>query len=266
MIDLLLRRQVRLETQPEDWQLVQQPAAWDPAQTAAVLCDMWDQHWCQGASARVKELSPRMNLLVAELRRSGVLIIHAPSETLNFYRGHPGLGLARSAPVVQTPVPLRNWMLLDPAREAPLPIDDSDGGCDCQPICALAAPWRRQIDTLDIQTGDAISDGFEAYYLMRQRSIQNVVIMGVHINMCVLGRPFGIRQLVSQGLNVALVRDLTDSMYNSRMPPEVDHFSGTERVVAHIEKYWCSSITSDQILVGPPFRFAAERRFDPHAA
>ena len=103
--------------------------------------------------------------------------------------------------------------------------------------------------------GDAITDSAEAFYLMRQRGIENVLIMGVHVNMCVLGRPFGIRQLVLQGMNVALARDLTDAMYNSRMPPFVDHFAGTELVIEHIERYWCPTITSDQIVGGETFRF-----------
>jgi nicotinamidase-related amidase len=263
MLDLMLRKRVPSEALADGWRVTQQPTAWDPTRTAAVICDMWDQHWCRGASERVKEIVPRMNLLAAELRRRGVLIIHAPSETLDFYRGHPAIALAQSAPPVQTDVPLENWKHLDPAREGQLPIDDSDGGCDCQPTCVLAYPWRRQIEALDILDGDAISDGFEAYYLIRKRSIQNVLIMGVHVNMCVLGRPFGIRQLAGQGLNVALVRDLTDSMYNSRMPPKVDHFSGTDLIIEHIEKHWCPSITSDQINGGSPFRFANDHRYDP---
>ena len=49
---------------------------------------------------------------------------------------------------------------------------------------------------------------------MRQRGIKNVIVMGVHTNMCVLGRPFSIRQMVYQGQNVVLVRDMTDTMYN----------------------------------------------------
>ncbi len=84
--------------------------------------------------------------------------------------------------------------------------------------------------------------------------------MGVHQNMCVLGRPFSIRQLVSQGLNVALVRDMTDSMYNSRRKPFVDHFTGNDLVTWHIEKYWCPTITSDQVLGGQPFRFGADTK------
>jgi hypothetical protein len=84
--------------------------------------------------------------------------------------------------------------------------------------------------------------------------------MGVHQNMCVLGRPFSIRQMVCQGQNVLLMRDLTDSMYNSRRRPWVDHFTGNDLMTWHIEKYWCATVTSDQILGGQPFRFAADSK------
>jgi hypothetical protein len=95
---------------------------------------------------------------------------------------------------------------------------------------------------------------------MKQRGIKNVLEVGVHENMCVLGRPFSIRQLVRQGMNVYLVRDLTDTMYNPKMKPYVDHFSGTDLMTRHIETYWCPSITSDQILGGAMFRFAGDAR------
>jgi nicotinamidase-related amidase len=228
---------------------------WAPARTAAVICDMWDQHWCASASARVAELAPHLNETVAALRRSGALIIHAPSGTLDFYAGRPGRMLAQAAPPVETRSPLQKWVHLDEAQEGRLPIDDSDGGCDCLPPCRQGQPWRRQIASIEIAAGDAITDSVEAFYLMRQRAIERVLIMGVHANMCVLGRPFGIRQLVRQGMAVALVRDLTDAMYNPRMPPFVDHFKGTELVVEHIERHWCPTITSDQITGGEPFRF-----------
>ena len=111
-------------------------------------------------------------------------------------------------------------------QEPPLPIDDSDGGCDGCPECPGYGAWKRQHPALEIMDGDAITDSAEAFYLMRQRGITNVIVMGVHINMCVLGRPFAIRQMVAQGQNVLLMRDLTDSMYNPQCWPYVDHFTG----------------------------------------
>ena len=62
---------------------------------------------------------------------------------------------------------------------------------------------------------DGISDrGDEIYNYLCKLGIKNVALMGVHTNMCVLGRPFGIRQQVRLGTNTVLVRDLTDAMYD----------------------------------------------------
>lgn len=259
-LQLKLRRLVETEPGRDQWKVVETTAEWEPAGTAVVICDMWDKHSCKGAAARVGEMAPRMNRLVSELRKRGVFIIHCPSETMKFYEGTPGRKLAQSAPKAVPKVPLKGWSPLDPARESPLPIDDSDGGCDDTPQCPAGSPWTRQIATLAIEDGDAITDNVEAYNLMRQRGITNVIVMGVHQNMCVLGRPFSIRQMVRQGQNVVLVRDLTDSMYNSRRKPFVDHFTGNDLVTWHIEKYWCPTITSDQVLGGKPFRFSGDTK------
>ena len=155
---------------------------------------------------------------------------------------------AQQAPKVETKIALQGWCHLDADREGDLPIDDSDGGCDCWPPCESGSPWTRQIDTIEVADEDAVTDNAEAYYLMKQRGIENVIVMGVHTNMCVLGRPFSIRQMVYQGQNVVLMRDMTDTMYNSRMAPFVKHTEGTDLVIEHIEKFWCPTIASEEIL------------------
>lgn len=227
----------------------------DPQKTAVIICDMWNEHWCVGATRRVAEMAPRMNAVVKELRGKGALIIHAPSGTMDNYAGTPQRRLALEAEQAETPVPLRESCPLDESREGQLPVDDSDGGCDCSVTCLQSKPWSRQIDAIEIEAGDAIANGLDALHLMQRRGRGNAIIMGVAANMCVLGRPFGIRQLVYQGKNTLLVRDMTDVMYNSRMEPRVSHFRGLDLVIEHIERFWCPTITSDQIVGGEPFRF-----------
>lgn len=248
--------------------LVEQVENWDPARTALIICDMWDNHWCQGAARRVEELARPMNQVIAAARQRGVLIIHSPSTTVDFYRDSPARRRAQSAPFVNTPRPLATverwgtaWCYPDPQREPDLPIDDTDMGCDCATKCKIEPPWTRQIKTIDIADEDAITDnGQELFNLLAQRKIDSVIIMGVHLNMCVLGRPFAIRQLVAQGKKVVLVRDMTDTMYCSKMRPFVNHFDGTDLVVAHVERHWCPSITSSDLSGKPPFRFSEDRR------
>lgn len=75
--------------------------------------------------------------------------------------------------------------------------------------------------------------------------------MGVHTNVCVLGRPFGIRQLVYLGKRPLLCRDLTDSFH--RWP--AGHVAGTDLIVSHIETFWCPTVTSDQLVGGEAFVF-----------
>lgn len=233
-------------------------ASWNPAKTAVVLCDLWDKHWCPGATARVGELAPRVDAFVKALRAKGVLVVHCPSDTMEYYKDAPGRKLAQAAPVAVPKVPLERWCKLDPVKEGKLPIDDSDGGC------AENAPqgkaWTRQHPGIEVMAGDAITESAEAYYLFRQRGIENVLICGVHTNMCVLGRPFAIRQLVKQGLNVALVRDLTDTMYNPAKAPFVSHFTGTDYVVDHVEKHWCPTVLSSDVVGGSEFRFKDDAR------
>ena len=257
-LTLHTRSRVADQTDTNTWQVVEQTTAWDARGTAIVICDMWDQHWCPDATERVGEMAPRMNEVVKAARAKGVFIIHCPSDTLNFYQDHPGRKLAQSAPKVETKIPLKGWSSLNNAKESPLPIDDSDQGCDGCPDCKPRGAWSRQHPAIEVVDGDAITDSAEAFYLMRERSITNVIVMGVHVNMCVLGRPFSIRQMVAQDQNVVLMRDMTDAMYNHRSRPWVSHFRGTELVVEHIEKFWCPSVISADFLGGEPFRFKGD--------
>ena len=258
-LKLQLRRQQETEPKSGRYQPVTRAAAWEPRETAIVVCDMWDSHTCPNAAQRVAQMAPRMNEVLKAARARGVLIIHCPSNTMAFYKDHPGRKLAQQAPKVETARPLLNWCYLDKEREPALPIDDSDP-CDCERTWKKGDryPWTRQIATLEIHDGDAITDSAEAYYLMRQRGVKNLIVMGVHTNMCVLGRPFSIRQMVYQGMNVALMRDMTDTMYNPKAAPYVNHYKGTELIIEHIEKYVCPTITSDQIIGGKAFKFKAD--------
>jgi len=244
--------------------VVSKQLQWEPSQTAIIICDMWDQHWCKGATQRVIELSPPMNEIVAKARDKGAFIIHSPSGTIDYYKEHPARKRAADAPrAANVPADIDKWCnwIGEKEQRAGYPIDHSDEGCDCQPKCRVSSPWRKQIETIKIYDQDAISDsGVEVWNLLEQRGIKNVIIMGVHTNMCVLGRPFGLRNMARFGKNVVLMRDMTDTMYNSQMSPFVSHFTGTDLVVEHIEKFVCPTITSTLFTGKPRFRFEQDKR------
>lgn len=236
---------------------------WNPEETAIIVCDMWDRHWCAGATRRVGQMAPRMNAVVKQARQAGVLIVHAPSGVLPPYHDHPAyLRGQTELETLDLPQGIQQWCQgLDSEDKTLWPINQSDGGCDDHPACKQGSPWRRQIDSIHIADSDLISDsGAVIWRVFARRNIQNVILMGVHTNMCVIGRPFGLRNMKRAGKNVVLCRDLTDTMYNSRMKPQVNHFSGTDLIVAYIERYVCPSILSTDITGQAPYRFPGDKR------
>jgi nicotinamidase-related amidase len=199
------------------WEVVVTQQEMRPSETAIILCDLWDKHWSRGATERVGKMAPRINEVLRSARSAGITIIHAPSETMDFYRDTPARKRILAAPSVAPPADR-------PHDDPPQPIDAGDGGSDTGEKPWHKA-WSRQHTAVEIeQEKDGISDnGREIWNFLQQRGTKNVLIMGVHTNMCVLHRSFAIKQMVRWGMNTVLVRDLTDTMYNPARPPYVAH-------------------------------------------
>ncbi len=240
-LQLTTLRQVPRTTGRNGWRVVEEEVAWRPSETAIIIVDMWNKHWSWGATERVNIMAPRMNVVIDTARDQGIQIIHAPSDTMDFYDGHPARSWALDVPHIEMPDPIEH-------PDPPQPVDSSDGGSDTGEENGFKA-WHRQHPAIEIKDGDAISDnGQEVYNILVQKGIKNLLYMGVHTNMCVLGRSFAIKAMVRSGqFNVALVRDLTDAMYNPFKPPYVSHEEGTQLIIAYIEKFWCPTITSDDL-------------------
>ncbi len=225
----------------EDWEEVQKTADLLPSKTALLICDLWDKHWCDNATKRVQGIAEELAPVVKEARKKGILIIHAPSDTMAFYADHPQRRRVALAPTIQPPAEKT-------IEEPHLPIDDSNGGCDSDNPVQYAA-FTRENPLIDMGPDDIISqEGGEIYNYLTAMGINNILYTGVHTNMCILGRSFGIRQMTRWGMNCILIRDLTDTMYDPKDPPHVSHEKGTELVIEHIEKYWAMTTTSDELM------------------
>jgi nicotinamidase-related amidase/type 1 glutamine amidotransferase len=271
MLSVILRDRVPSGSGADVFHVRERPQKWDPAKTAIIICDMWDLHHCKRAVDRLREMAPRMNEVITKARAQGVLIIHAPSSCMEAYKDSPMRKRAMAAPVAKNlPKDIAKWCSrIPPEEKGRYPIDQDDGGEDDEPaehaawagkLTAMGrdpkAPWKSEVDLLTMDERDAVSDsGVEIWNLLEDRRIDNVILMGVHTNMCVLGRPFGLRQLAKNGKNVVLMRDMTDTMYNPARWPFVGHFRGTDLIVEHVEKLVCPTITSDLVIGGQPFHF-----------
>ena len=254
-----LQQRVKMEGRADEFRMTEKEVPWDPQKSAIIIIDMWDDHHCKSAAQRVVEMAPHMNRIVKAARDKGVLTVHAPSNCMDWYRDTPQRLRAQKAPFAKASVKFQ-WNYFNPEREGPLADKLEQGGCSCdtpEPCSPSYRAWKRQIATIEIGEEDAISDdGQEVYNLLEQHSIDNVIVMGVHTNRCVLGRPFGIRQMAYLGKNVVLCRDLTDSYH--RDPGR--HFEGLDLIVQHIEKYWCPTISSQSLTGQTPFRFGGDAR------
>jgi nicotinamidase-related amidase len=254
----------------------EQVAQWDPKKTAVIVCGVWDYHHSLTAVRRLEEMLPQMNSLLATTRRAGSIIIHSPSDCMPFYETHPGRTRALELPKENLPLRIASWNCrIDQEVGQLYPLDQTDGGDDhelerrdwwSKQLEKLGRnpnlPWKSQNDALRIDPGvDYISDqGDEVWAILKHHQIEHVLMIGVHTNMCVIGRPFGLRQLVENDMDVVLVRDLTDCMYNPAAWPYVDHYSGNDLMIAYIEQVICPTITSDQVTRGGPVVFTKDER------
>lgn len=216
----------------------------DPTKCAVVVCDLWDDHWCKSAAKRCGELAKQTEPVLKACRDKGMTIIHCPSDTMAFYKDHPARKRALETKAVAPP------RYKDDVLPPPLPVDDSDGGCDDEKPAKSFKAWTRQHAAITIdEKKDYVTDsGAEVYSIMKGKGIDTLFVLGVHTNMCVLNRSFAIKQMVKWNVRTFLVRDLTDAMYNPKMKPFVDHDKGTQLIIAFIEANWCPTVESKALL------------------
>src|SRR5271167_2992246 len=87
-----------LQTRSEDGTPKLVCESWRTNAVAIIVCDMWDLHHCHNAVKREAEMAPRMNEVIEKAREQGVFIIHAPSNCMKAYEGHPARERAKTTP------------------------------------------------------------------------------------------------------------------------------------------------------------------------
>jgi len=247
MYNLILRTQELIRDQESfcDWWIKEEKFELNPENTAILIVDMWDRHWSKGATARCAAMAPKMDSAIRRARDEGSLIVHAPSDTMDFYKDYAARKRLLYSPVLDH-IPAKK------VNVYPLPVDASDGGSDTvqdDPVNTIV--WTRQTEEIFIDEEKDIiggeNDGDLIYSYLMSQNINTIIYMGVHTNMCILDRPFSIKAMLRRGMNVMLCRDMTDAMYNPERPPYVSHEEGTRLIIEHIEKFYCPTILSEQI-------------------
>jgi len=226
------------------WKAVGYQKEYKPSEMAVIVVDMWDKHWSKGATRRCEVIANNADVLLRRLRGAGVFIVHAPSDTMGFYESSKARKRALDTDIIEMPV------LID-LPDVPQPVSAAGGGSDTmdeyEPNTVV---WRRQTDVIMIdEDRDIITDeGPVIYTHLKNRGIKLIIYIGVHTNMCILHRPFAIKAMLKAGFDTVLTRDLTDAMYNPEMPPYVSHAEGTRLIIEYIEKFYCPTIESGDLL------------------
>jgi nicotinamidase-related amidase len=228
------------------WQTGQAGLDLPASRMAVIVCDMWDRHWSGGASLRAGRLAPRVDRFCGRLRNAGVLVVHAPSDTIGAYRDSPAR--QRIAGCGPAPAPR-------PVTTPPMPFVPSSGGSDTDDPLAPDTPvWSRQHPAIAIdEQRDVITDdGAELAAYLRADGRDTVLMTGVHTNGCILRRSFGLVALAGYGFSPVLVADLTDAMYDPAEPPYVDHDAGTQLVIGYIQAFVAPTAHSEDLAITPP--------------
>ena len=243
---------------PSNWNTFIRQVNWPVSQTAVIIVDMWDAHWCDTEVRRGIQIAQGINHTITKLRNRGVQIIHSPANCMDAYKTHPSYIRAQNfSQVLMPPIPPPEpWDYLEPwytDPPYPLTLAPGSGGCDGTGDSSSTA-WEKnlkQLDTIYIDPAvDLISaeDGWwpnrsqGMFNILMGLKIKNVIFMGSATNMCLLGRPFGIKAARTWGMNVVLVRELTDVMFNPvRDLPYVSHDEATQLQISFIEKVWAGT-------------------------
>ena len=259
-LNISLQKIIPSEVSQGSFIIASEVQAWVPGETAIIISDMWDNHWCTGASSRINELAPAINRVVTLAREKGVLVVHAPSGCIDSYKNHP----ARKTGARYKNNRAKNLISenkLDSEKDAVWPAGSPVEGCDCKSGCKPQNLWTKQTDAIRIADNDAISDsGIEISGLFQNRKIRNVIFMGVHTDTGITSHTFGLRNMVRLGYNVVLMRDLTDTMNGTNQLPDVSHFAGNSLVSSYIEKYICPTMVSCDFTGDKQFRFREDNR------
>jgi len=260
VLEVSLQKRIPSVLEEGSFIIVNEIQEWNSEETAIIICDMWDQHWCTGATRRVAEMAPFMNEVVSIARNKGVQIVHAPSDCMEYYEDHPARKWAKKYKSKHVAEKLGEGKL-ECELDQDWPFEISHGGCDDTPKCKNYKAWTKQIEAIEILDGDLITDsGIEAGSFFLKKGIKNVILLGVHTNMCVIGRSFGLRNMVRLGMNVTLMRDMTDTMYDSTSKPYVSHFTGNSLMNEYIETQVCPTLVSSVFTQQKQFRFKNDTR------
>ncbi len=212
----------------------------DPRRVGVIAVDVWNFHWCKTATMRVDAIVPRLNAALESARALGMTVMLCPSDVVDNYVGYPQREAALA--MATAPVPTIVQVTCPPVPDA--------GGCACgRERCAVNYGWDGMHPALRIGDDDLMPDTqAEVYAICRQRGLTHLIYVGFHTQVCLLGKPMGLKAMKSAGLKCVLARDMTDAHPGYDPARSFTPDLNTEQVIEHFEKHLAPTIHFQQEL------------------
>ncbi len=123
-------------------------------------------------------------------------------------------------------------------KDVQCPPAPDGGGCTCGPErCQGNYGWDGMHPDLVIGPDDLMpNDPGRLYAICRERGITDLLYVGFHTQVCLLGKSIGLRPMTEAGFRCALARDVTDA-HGHYLPGAETPDDFTAKVVAHFEKH-----------------------------
>jgi hypothetical protein len=212
----------------------------DPRRVGVIAVDVWNFHWCKTATMRVDAIVPRLNRALEAAREMGMTVLLCPSDVVDNYVGYPQREAVFAIPTL--PVP----KILDVTCP---PVPDA-GGCACgRERCGVNYGWDGMHPGLRIGEADLMPDTqAEVYAICQRNHLTHLIYVGFHTQVCLLGKPMGLRAMKSAGLKCVLARDMTDAHPGYDPARKFTPDLNTEQVVEHFERHLAPTLHFQQEL------------------
>ena len=214
----------------------------DPKKVAILAVDCWHFHWCRTWRNRAGSLMPRFNYSFDAARELGMTFIFSPTNAMRDLNDSPQRKNTLALPDRSLP-PLTN--LPDPYAGAL-----RFGMCECGlgEDCYYANNVNNQHPDLKMLPADYIAlTQQEAYNILSSRGITHIIYTGFATNMCMWGKPTGMKYMRQFGFRCVAARDLTEAI--TRYAEEsFNPTRGTLEVIELIERDLAPTISMEDTL------------------
>jgi hypothetical protein len=214
-----------------------------PAEKVAiVVMDAWDYHWCRSWRTRAASLIPRMSYSLERARQLGITIVFSPTNAMRDM--HHTIQRKATLEIPFHPMPENLGIIAEGASPF------LGGYCECGygHDCYLTNNVNNQHPGLMMGEEDYIAVELqEVYNILAEKQITLVILAGFATNVCVWGKPAGLKNLINAGFQCTIASDLTEAI-TQYAEGIFNPAEGTLQSLAMIEKDFASSMVLEELL------------------